>query len=432
MKSFNNSRLHASNLSRIHSTIHQYGADTSSVQQTHGKVQVNYPSILIVEDNLVNQTITVNQLVGLGYGTDVATNGQEALEALGPISEWDGGTPPYQLIFMDCNMPVMDGYEATRQIRQLEAQAHAMYDSTGELSAPKGEAVKAREDESPGPQQMPKIVIVALTANVMATDRVRAFSVGMDDYLTKPVATSVLKQTLDRWLTKVSSPEASYLETSSPVMPPEVIASSSLLPTLGSPLNSSDDLMSEPLQNSDASPPNKAPSSPLHKQPLMAPVLVQDSIASTMSQPSSHNQPYSRPSEQLPDPSVRQHLSQNSIEMGEPVLSHIDWSYLHTLSDEDHDFEMTLLELFLQDCQEQLKQLKEAIAQSNIKQIEKNSHYIKGASANVGAQYMQHYARQIEQQVRHTQLTCLDGEMSRLETSFSIVQEIFAAQQEAR
>ena len=107
-------------------------------------------------------------------------------------------------------------------------------------------------------------------------------------------------------------------------------------------------------------------------------------------------------------------------------LSHLDWSYLHELSDSDHDFEKTLLELFLDDCQEQLKQLKEAIAQSNLVQIERISHYIKGASANIGAQVMQHYAHQIEQQVRQTQLTCFDTEMSRLETSLSIVQDMFA------
>ncbi|MEM9216604.1 MAG: Hpt domain-containing protein [Cyanobacteria bacterium P01_F01_bin.150] len=121
-----------------------------------------------------------------------------------------------------------------------------------------------------------------------------------------------------------------------------------------------------------------------------------------------------------------QHLAKTPEEMDKTTLSHLDWSYLHSLSDADPDFERTLIELFLQDCQEQLAQLKEAIAQTNIKETERIAHYIKGASANIGAQYIQHYAQQIEHQVRHTQFTCFDTEISRLEISLSIVQEIFA------
>lgn len=110
-------------------------------------------------------------------------------------------------------------------------------------------------------------------------------------------------------------------------------------------------------------------------------------------------------------------------------LNPLDWTHLHTLSDYDSDFEMTLLELFVEDCQPKLSKLREAIAQTNLTQIECLSHYIKGASANIGAEYMQHYAHQIEHQVRHTQLTCLDLEMNRLETAFSVVQDIWAAHQ---
>ena len=122
----------------------------------------------------------------------------------------------------------------------------------------------------------------------------------------------------------------------------------------------------------------------------------------------------------------RQHGPQASTETAGVTLSHLDWSYLHILSDSDHDFEITLLELFLQDCQEQLEQLKEAIAQSNVQQIEKLAHYIKGASANVGAQYMHYYAQEIEHQARHTQPTCFDTEISRLETSLGIVYDMFS------
>lgn len=352
MKSSNDLPLDAPNSSQTHTTTHQLRVKCPSVMQLYR------PAILVVEDNLVNQTITVNQLEGLGYITDVAANGQEALDALGPISEWQGGPPPYQLIFMDCNMPVMDGYQATRRIRQLEAQAYAMC----------GQAPLGTDSCPTRPQSFPKIAIVALTANVMATDRIRAFSVGMDDYLTKPVTTNVLKQTVERWLPGASS----------------------LITTLTS-------ITTSPLATVN-------PSQPFASKPFYISGALQSGNNSM------------------------QHLHQTKSETEEPNLSHLDWSYLHSLSDSDHEFEMTLLELFLHDCQEQLQQLREAIAQPNIKQIEKISHYIKGASANVGAQYMQHYAHQIETQVRHTQLFCFDTELRRLETSFSIVQDMFAAQ----
>ena len=111
-------------------------------------------------------------------------------------------------------------------------------------------------------------------------------------------------------------------------------------------------------------------------------------------------------------------------------MFHLDWSYLHTLSDLDHDFELTLLEVFVDDCRLKIMELKAAIDQSNLHQIEHLAHYLKGASANVGAQQMQHYAHRIETQVRDTQLTCFDVEMNRLETSFSIIQELLASEQE--
>ena len=354
MKSSNDLPLNSPNSSQAQTTTPQH-----RVESPLG-VQLHRSAILIVEDNPVNQTITVNQLAGLGYVTDVAANGQEALDALGPISEWQGGPPPYQLIFMDCNMPIMDGYQATRRIRQLEEQAYTM-------------CGKEDFDIASYPKRLqpfPKIAIVALTANVMAADRVRAFSVGMDDYLTKPVTTNVLKQTVERWLPG---------ESSSLMTAPTSITTS--------PLAIVDSFQSFGDKTFD--------------------------ISRTL---------------QSGDTSM-QHLPQTTSEIKEPILSHLDWFYLHSLSDSDHEFEMTLLGLFLQDCQEQLKQLRAAIAQPNIKQIEKISHYIKGASANVGAQYMQHYAQQIETQVRHTQIACFDNEMRRLETSFSIVQDMFAAQQ---
>ncbi|NET10021.1 MAG: response regulator [Symploca sp. SIO2B6] len=324
------------------------------------------PKILIVDDNAINQSITFGQLKTLGYEADRVCNGQEAVDAFGPVSQWSQGIPPYTLIFMDCKMPVMDGYEATKAIRLLEQQ---------------------------GDERQDKVIIVALTANVLEADRVRAFSAGMDDYLTKPVTVDVLKNTLDHWLKTVPASRSSKCLTSDSRhdMP-------SLAPTLSpSPNTSASTLIPIPLFTPQSSMLLSSPPS----QPLLEPAP-------------------SAPSAQLTQP------ASDTIEQ---AMTHLDWEYLHGLSDADHDFEMTLLELFVEDCQDQLKQLKGAIARGDLTQIEQVAHYIKGAGANVGAQYIQHYAHRIECHVREThQLACFNLELEQLEESLTIIQTLWSAQ----
>jgi two-component system, sensor histidine kinase and response regulator len=128
--------------------------------------------ILLVEDNQVNQTVAVGQLRRLGYQPDTANNGAEAVELV--------QRAPYDVIFMDCQMPVMDGYEATRQIRAA------------------GDKVR-------------QPFIVALTAHAMAGDREKCLAAGMDDYIAKPVRRELLQRVLEEWerrhlLTPTASP----------------------------------------------------------------------------------------------------------------------------------------------------------------------------------------------------------------------------------
>ena len=115
--------------------------------------------VLVVEDNAVNRQVAVMMLGKLGCHCDIATNGKEAVEALTKQS--------YQIVFMDCQMPIMDGFEATKMIRQAEM----------------------------GQRQTR---IVALTANAMASDREKCLVVGMDDYLSKPVKMTELADALKR------------------------------------------------------------------------------------------------------------------------------------------------------------------------------------------------------------------------------------------
>lgn len=123
--------------------------------------------LLIVEDNVVNQRVATRMVEKLGCRVDVAANGQEAVEAT--------AREGYDLILMDCQMPVMDGYEATRSIRLREGE-------TGR-----------------------HIPIIALTANAMPGDREKCLDAGMDDYLSKPVDHNRLVTVLQKWLPEPAS-----------------------------------------------------------------------------------------------------------------------------------------------------------------------------------------------------------------------------------
>ncbi|MBQ4834086.1 response regulator [Pseudoalteromonas sp. MMG010] len=124
--------------------------------------------LLLVEDNKVNQVVAAALLKQLKVTFDIAENGKHALEKL---QQKEG--KPYDLILMDCQMPVMDGYQTTNAIRN-------------------GEANK----ENKG------ITIIALTANAMQGDREKCLAAGMDDYLTKPLDIAALEPKLKQWLDK--------------------------------------------------------------------------------------------------------------------------------------------------------------------------------------------------------------------------------------
>lgn len=142
---------------------------------------VQHLRILVVEDNIVNQKLAVRMVEKLGYQPDVVENGKEALTAL---TKGD-----YAAILMDCQMPVMDGFETTRCIRERET-------SVSSHDSPDGSA--SRSDRAL--QSTPHIPIIAVTANAMQGDRERCLAAGMDDYLAKPIKLDELRSALAHWV----------------------------------------------------------------------------------------------------------------------------------------------------------------------------------------------------------------------------------------
>ncbi len=142
-------------------------ASAAGSVQTPGGIR-----ILLADDHNINQKVAIGMLEEIGYTADIASNGVEVLAAL--------ERAPYDLILMDCQMPEMDGYEATRRIRQREQQAP----NDGRRT----------------------IRIVAMTANAMQGDREKCLAAGMDDYISKPVEEESLKAAIDRWKAVASQP----------------------------------------------------------------------------------------------------------------------------------------------------------------------------------------------------------------------------------
>ena len=133
------------------------------ILQPEGGLQPLSGHVLLVEDNEVNRQVAQRLLTLSGVSFSAAENGKEAVDALAQRS--------FDAVLMDCQMPIMDGYTATRVQRQREADAGGT-----------------------------RVPIIAMTANAMAGDREKCLGAGMDDYLTKPLNRALLEQTLRKWL----------------------------------------------------------------------------------------------------------------------------------------------------------------------------------------------------------------------------------------
>jgi len=148
---------------------HGNSAGSAATETSSAPLQPHKGRILLAEDNTINQDVALGQLERLGYTADVVANGREVLEVI--------NLKPYDIILMDCMMPELDGYEATKKIRELERQN-----------------VNGRQ----------RMHIIAMTANAMLGDRDKCLSVGMDDYVSKPVQLADMRRAIEKWRGKAN------------------------------------------------------------------------------------------------------------------------------------------------------------------------------------------------------------------------------------
>jgi len=154
--------------SQLFDMLHQRMAERSSTNSNDRLVETRasdaarkWVRVLVVEDNAANLTVAVRMVERLGYRADVAATGADAVAMIGHAD--------YDAVLMDCQMPEMDGYEATRQVRAGER----------------------------GDRRVP---IIAMTAAALSGDRERCLAAGMDDYISKPVKLHVVAAVLERWV----------------------------------------------------------------------------------------------------------------------------------------------------------------------------------------------------------------------------------------
>ncbi len=172
-------------------------------QPVAGKAESNLATtlplrVLLCEDNVINQKVALRLLQQLGYKADVAVNGVECLQAIERL--------PYDIVFMDVQMPEMDGMEATRQIRERQKKPGA----TGNFKA--------------------GIAIVAMTANAMQGDREKCLAAGMDDYISKPIRPGDIRKMIELWGPKVAAAAPAPVQAPAPAPAAQVLSKAAPAP----------------------------------------------------------------------------------------------------------------------------------------------------------------------------------------------------------
>ncbi len=305
--------------------------------------------VLLVEDNPVNLMVGQRLLGVLGTDCDTASNGEEALLRMSGSR--------YDLVLMDCQMPVMDGYTATRRWREAERDA--------------GDG-----------RHLP---IIAMTANAMAGDRQKCLDAGMDDYLAKPVTRAELERTLHRWWRVPSAPAAVATPAPMPIHTPTPTATPS--PARAQAAVSPMPFTLPPAPVSEPAPP-MPPARPIPPMPPTPPPAV-----------SSEPFPAPHPPEAAP-----------AVTIDDEVIEE-----LRTVLGGELD---RLIRVFLDDAPKHIAALEEAALAPDLEALREHAHSLKSSSANLGAMQLSAAAKRVELGARTGTLDRPAVDVARIDMEF--------------
>lgn len=305
---------------------------TAADQELPGAVEAPlHGRVLLVEDNPVNLLVAQRLIHLLGLECDTATNGQEALDAL------ESGD--FAAVLMDCQMPVMDGYTATRTLREREAE-----------------------------RLLRRMPVIAMTANAMAGDRQKCLAAGMDDYLAKPVTKPQLRSVLRHWLEQ-TGPDAVDDPAGDMDRDMDVDAAAAL---------------------ADAEPaPEPAPEADPHFVDPVAEQLIAEAAARESEVGLPEPATPARPAAPEPEPVA----PRTEAPRRQPAVVRAVVDDLREMMGEQF---YLLVTLFLEDAPKQLARMETAFQARDWPNVAAPAHALKSSSANLGALAMASMAREIE------------------------------------
>jgi PAS domain S-box-containing protein len=192
-------------------TVQRHAQEAEALEHIRGA------KVLLVEDNEINQQVASEILAGAGLKVTLANDGREAVNA---VKENE-----YDAVLMDVQMPVMDGYTATRKIRELELKAQSSKQEEEKVKA-QSSKLKGRESEELSASSLQpsarakRVPIIAMTAHAMAGDEQKSLEAGMDDHVTKPIDPDQLFAALQKWITPAAERAVAPISLSASGRPP--------------------------------------------------------------------------------------------------------------------------------------------------------------------------------------------------------------------
>ncbi|MGY1458759.1 ATP-binding protein [Luteimonas sp. A534] len=305
--------------------------------------------VLLVEDNPVNLMVGQRLLSVLGITCDTASNGEAAILRM--------EASRYDIVLMDCQMPVMDGYTATRRWREMEAAA--------------GDG-----------RHVP---IIAMTANAMAGDRQKCLDAGMDDYLAKPVTRSELERTLARWWNAETAALAAQRESY------EVDPDTGDMIDHGDGAEAFVEVVDEipPVLEPDA--PDVPPLPELYA--VAPPMAFQATVQPTVASPAPVPVPSTPPMAVAPPAPAASPSTASVPPVLPPVLDHEILEELRTMLGGDLDH---LIDVFLADTPRLIGTMEQAATGPDYEALRDAAHSLKSSSANLGAMSLSAAAKRVE------------------------------------